>query len=150
MCQSHTGHLTGLWFLPKPAFALNTNDDDELHCWLGVTQYVWSLSPLTVWGRFDLNSAFSSCLLFRKHGRPVFRLHERRATSGDLFLYGLKTYQLLKYLEGCWCCMGTVLCRNGMSANGLRGSKMATQTLSWRKELDQQLHAWLASQSRIF
>ena len=28
MCQSHTGRLTGLWFLPKPAFGLNTNDDD--------------------------------------------------------------------------------------------------------------------------
>jgi hypothetical protein len=28
-CQSHTGRLTGLWFLPKPAFGLNTNDDDD-------------------------------------------------------------------------------------------------------------------------
>ena len=27
MYQSHTGRLTGLWFLPKPAFGLNTNDD---------------------------------------------------------------------------------------------------------------------------
>ena len=23
------GRLTGLWFLPKPAFGLNTNDDDD-------------------------------------------------------------------------------------------------------------------------
>ena len=29
MCQSHTGRLTGLWFLPKPAFGLSTNDDDS-------------------------------------------------------------------------------------------------------------------------
>ena len=29
MYQSHTGRLTGLWFLPKPAFGLNTNDDDD-------------------------------------------------------------------------------------------------------------------------
>jgi hypothetical protein len=29
VCQSHTGRLTGLWFLPKPAFGLNTNDDDD-------------------------------------------------------------------------------------------------------------------------
>ena len=29
MCQSHTGRLTGRWFLPKPAFGLNTNDDDD-------------------------------------------------------------------------------------------------------------------------
>ena len=27
MCQSHTGRLTGLWFLPKPTFGLNTNGD---------------------------------------------------------------------------------------------------------------------------
>ena len=26
MCQSHTGRLTGLWFLPKPAFGLHTNE----------------------------------------------------------------------------------------------------------------------------
>ena len=30
MCQSHTGRLTGLWFLPKPAFELNANDDDRV------------------------------------------------------------------------------------------------------------------------
>jgi hypothetical protein len=24
-CQSHTGRLTGIWFLPKPAQGLNTN-----------------------------------------------------------------------------------------------------------------------------
>ena len=30
MCQSHTGRLTGLWFLPKPAFGLNTNDDVQI------------------------------------------------------------------------------------------------------------------------
>jgi len=26
VCQSHTGHMTGLWFLPSPAFKLNTNE----------------------------------------------------------------------------------------------------------------------------
>jgi hypothetical protein len=29
VCQSHTGRLTGLWFLPKLAQRLNTNDDDD-------------------------------------------------------------------------------------------------------------------------
>ena len=29
MCQSHTGRLTGLWFLPKPAFGLNTNNNNN-------------------------------------------------------------------------------------------------------------------------
>ena len=28
--QSHTGRLTGLWFLPKPAFGLNTNNNNNI------------------------------------------------------------------------------------------------------------------------
>ena len=28
VCQSHTGHMTGLWFLPTRPLRLNTNDDD--------------------------------------------------------------------------------------------------------------------------
>ena len=27
VCQSHTGHMTGLWFLPARPIRLNTNDD---------------------------------------------------------------------------------------------------------------------------
>jgi hypothetical protein len=27
--QSHTGHLTGLWFLPKLAQGLNTNNNNN-------------------------------------------------------------------------------------------------------------------------
>jgi len=26
VCQSHTGHMTGLWFLPTPLLSLNTNE----------------------------------------------------------------------------------------------------------------------------
>ena len=26
VCQSHTGHMTGLWFLPAPPLRLNTNE----------------------------------------------------------------------------------------------------------------------------
>ena len=37
MCQSHAGRLTGLWFLPEPAFGLNTNDDDDLGICKGQT-----------------------------------------------------------------------------------------------------------------
>ena len=29
VCQSHTGHMTGLWFLPAQPLRLNTNDDDD-------------------------------------------------------------------------------------------------------------------------
>jgi len=28
VCQSHTGHMTGLWCLPTRPLRLNTNDDD--------------------------------------------------------------------------------------------------------------------------
>jgi len=77
-------------------------------------------------------------------------LHERRAATGDLFFNGLMIYQLLKCMEGCQRTMGVVLCHNGMSTNGLRGSKMVTQALSMRKGLDQQLHAWLVSQPKRF
>jgi hypothetical protein len=34
---------------------------------------------------------------------------------------GLKVYQVLKCTEGCQCNVGTVSCRNGLSANGSRG-----------------------------
>ena len=30
-CQSHTGHRTGLWFLPARPLRLNTDDDDDHH-----------------------------------------------------------------------------------------------------------------------
>ena len=29
VCQSHTGHMTGLWFLPTRPLRLNTNDYDD-------------------------------------------------------------------------------------------------------------------------
>ena len=29
VCQSHTGHMTGLWFLPTRPLRLNINDDDD-------------------------------------------------------------------------------------------------------------------------
>jgi hypothetical protein len=42
----HTGRLTGLWFLPKPAKGLNTNDDDEnlsLNTFNGnFSSYMWT------------------------------------------------------------------------------------------------------------
>ena len=30
VCQSHIGHMTGLWFLPTRPLRLNTNYDDNL------------------------------------------------------------------------------------------------------------------------
>ena len=35
VCQSHTGHMTGLWFLPTRPLRLNTNEGmNELRCLL--------------------------------------------------------------------------------------------------------------------
>ena len=31
VCQSHTGHMTGLWFLPARPLRLNTNETNECH-----------------------------------------------------------------------------------------------------------------------
>jgi hypothetical protein len=80
----------------------------------------------------------------------MFHWHERRAASDALFFYGPVIYQLLKCMKGCQCTMGIVLCHNGMSTNGLRGSKKVTQALNMRNGLDQQLHAWLVSQPKQF
>jgi len=48
--------------------------------------------------------------------------------------------------------MGTVLCHNAVSTNGLRSSKMVAQMLRMRKELEQQLkeavHVWLVFQPK--
>ena len=30
LCHSHTGHMTGLWFLPAWPLTLNTSDDDPV------------------------------------------------------------------------------------------------------------------------
>ena len=48
MYQSHTGRLTGLWFLPKPAFGLNTNDDDDFWTARHVTWNIHHLGVLTI------------------------------------------------------------------------------------------------------
>ena len=42
VCQSHTGHMTGLWFLPTRLLRLNTNDDDG---WLSGQLVVMSQPP---------------------------------------------------------------------------------------------------------
>ena len=31
VCQSHTGHMTGLWFLPARPLRLNTNERNEFY-----------------------------------------------------------------------------------------------------------------------
>ena len=42
VCQSHTGHMIGLWFLPARPLRLNTNERmmNELHMYISVCVYV--------------------------------------------------------------------------------------------------------------
>ena len=69
MCQSHTGRLTGLWFLPKPAFGLNTNDDDDDHFFTqtvfsdGSNQSAVSRGPRVLFQRIALLMRFDHTVL---------------------------------------------------------------------------------------
>ena len=94
MCQSHTGRLTGLWFLPKPAFGLNTNDDDY-GCFCSLSypaskqhtpyyvmcgQYIFTLTHKRHcfrWGGGELRISKNICLLNREicSDRPNSALH---------------------------------------------------------------------------
>jgi hypothetical protein len=56
---------------------------------------------------------------------------------------GLKLYRVPKCVEWCQCSMETVSCRNGLSVNGPRGSKMVAQALSMGKEPDSSPHPLL-------
>ena len=66
---------------------------------------------------------------------PLFTCtkEEQRAV---IRFFGLKVYHMLKCTEGCQCSTGTASCWNRLSTNGSRGSGMAAQALSMRKELD--------------
>ena len=46
---------------------------------------------------------------------------------------------MLNCTEGCQYSSGTVLCCNGVSTDGLRGSKINAQAQSMRKEQDQRM-----------
>ena len=40
-CQSHTGRLTGLWFLPKLAQGLNTNNNNNIYTHTHTHTYIY-------------------------------------------------------------------------------------------------------------
>ena len=65
MCQSHTGRLTGLWFLPNPAFGLNTNDDDDddIYIYYKMTWFLVDIN--THWGQLNLNLKRRSAILLQ-------------------------------------------------------------------------------------
>ena len=75
MCQSHTGRLTGLWFLPKPAFGLNTNDDDIYIYSLGAKGLI-KYSPIP-----NLDSSF--CLYHRIQTKYETHHDVCEVSSGD-------------------------------------------------------------------
>ena len=75
VCQSHTGHMTGLWFLPTRPLRLNTNE------WLK-PQVAWNLLSVSIYENrncleilveilhSDLNKIWShrTCFVTEKYG----------------------------------------------------------------------------------
>jgi len=61
VCQSHTGHMTGLWFLPVRPLRLNTNECGDT---CAVQGYVVTVRAVTAY-RGSLTSAIAGgeCLL---------------------------------------------------------------------------------------
>ena len=41
VCQSHTGHMTGLWFLPTRPLRLNTNECMCARVYIYIYIYLW-------------------------------------------------------------------------------------------------------------
>ena len=71
VCQSHTGHMTGLWFLPARPLRLNTNEWDFTVkgplCYteslkLGITPCPVSATASAVYYIIHLQFDFSPCL----------------------------------------------------------------------------------------
>lgn len=63
---------------------------DNTAGWAWGNAHGLSLSPLlTLWCRFDLDSALLSSDSFCKHGSPTFHLHERKAVTLFLWAKGL-------------------------------------------------------------
>jgi hypothetical protein len=80
--------------------------------------------------------------LCHKHGHSQFYLHQRRAEGSDPFLWaeGVPGVKMLRMISMQY---GTVLCHNGLSVNGARGSKIVTQALSMGKEPNASPHPLL-------
>ena len=91
-----------------------------------------SLSLVTFWCTFDLDSTFLSLVSCRKHVRLQFSLAREKSSELCSIFDGLKLCQEAICIEGYQCCMERVLCRNRVPTNGIRRSKILSQALSMR------------------
>jgi hypothetical protein len=57
VCQSHTSHMTGFWFLPARPLRLNTNE------WMNVIHHFWVLSQ-TKYSTAPCNAAYVPVISF--------------------------------------------------------------------------------------
>ena len=78
MCQSHTGRLTGLWFLPKPAFGLNTNDDDDIYSTV-IKPWIILLVNIDA-----INLKFLQVSMIEVSGKPPHYIAYLRTGTSDL------------------------------------------------------------------
>ena len=60
VCQSHTGHMTGLWFLPVRSLGLNTNEWMRCHR---------NPPPFTLLENCVMHKAITHVLIYRKRSR---------------------------------------------------------------------------------
>ena len=65
VCQSHTGHMTGLWFLPTRPLRLNTNVDDDLLVATVWIETIYFFVHDTIIKSIEL----LSCYMFRSYTR---------------------------------------------------------------------------------
>ena len=99
---------------------------DWLHCCLG--KYKWSPPLLTLWCKFALNSDFLSSVSCRKHRSSAFRLNRRTAAKSDPLL----------------------LAEGVPSAKMHRRMSVQYENSAVSQQCQQTVHAWPASQPKIF
>ena len=94
VCQSHTGHMTGLWFLPARPIRLNTNEWNSLYgysypkiMWLKMDEWKvlqWTveyvLISVTV-GTLLLRLSFLMMIFWFQHQKFACIMYEMSASS---------------------------------------------------------------------
>ena len=81
VCQSHTGHTTGLWFLPARPLRLNTNEFRKYVCSLKYTQcnarapycHLWPARLYHIFSHYLINDA--SFEKVTEHKKCFYSLH---------------------------------------------------------------------------
>ena len=87
VCQSHTGHMTGLWFLPARPLRLNTNEYIYIYFHNVI---IWIIGVSLLFNKKMPNSYLQHALW----GRSSFwcMIESRRQYFGQLFICGVTVW----------------------------------------------------------